>query len=56
MRTNNCMKEEDDLKRLQEEKVVPIKDGTSSNGVPYLSFICSNNEAGLISLKQSMEI
>ena len=29
-----------------EGKVVPVKDGTSSNGVPYRSFTCTNNEAG----------
>lgn len=29
-----------------EGKIVPIKDGTSSNGVPYRSFTCTNNEAG----------
>lgn len=29
-----------------EGKIVPIKDGTSTNGVPYRSFTCSNNEAG----------
>ena len=29
-----------------EGKITPIKDGTSSNGVPYRSFTCSNNEAG----------
>ena len=29
-----------------EGKIVPVKDGTSSNGVPYRSFSCTNNEAG----------
>lgn len=29
-----------------EGKIAPIKDGTSSNGVPYRSFTCTNNEAG----------
>ena len=29
-----------------EGKIVPVKDGTSSNGVPYRSFTCTNNEAG----------
>lgn len=29
-----------------EGKMVPIKDGTSSNGIPFRSFTCSNNEAG----------
>jgi len=29
-----------------EGKVIPIKDGTSSNGTPYRSFSCSNKEAG----------
>lgn len=29
-----------------EGKIVPVKDGISSNGVPYRSFTCSNNEAG----------
>lgn len=29
-----------------EGKIVPIKDGTSSNGVLYRSFTCTNNEAG----------
>lgn len=28
-----------------EGKIVPVKDGTSSNGVPYRSFTCTNNEA-----------
>ena len=32
--------------RCLEGKVVPIKDGTSSNGAPYRSFTCTNNEAG----------
>ena len=26
--------------------IMPIKDGTTSNGTPYRSFTCSNNEAG----------
>lgn len=29
-----------------EGKIVPIKNGISSNGVPFRSFTCSNNEAG----------
>ncbi len=29
-----------------EGKIVSVKDGTSSNGVPYRSFTCTNNEAG----------
>ena len=29
-----------------EGKIVPVKDGTSSNGVAYRSFTCTNNEAG----------
>ncbi|MDE6721298.1 MAG: UvrD-helicase domain-containing protein [Bacteroidaceae bacterium] len=29
-----------------EGKIVPIKDGTSSNGISYRSFTCTNNEAG----------
>lgn len=29
-----------------EGKIVPVKDGTSTNGVPYRSFTCTNNEAG----------
>lgn len=29
-----------------EGKIVPVKDGTSSNGVPYRSFACANNKAG----------
>lgn len=29
-----------------EGKIMPIKDGTSANGAPYRSFICSNHEAG----------
>ena len=29
-----------------EGKVVPIKDGTTSNGAAYRSFSCTNNEAG----------
>ena len=29
-----------------EGKIVPVKDGTSSNGTPYRSFTCTNNEAG----------
>ena len=28
-----------------EGKIMPIKDGTSANGVPYRSFTCSNHEA-----------
>ena len=28
-----------------EGKIIPIKDGTSANGVPYRSFTCSNHEA-----------
>ena len=29
-----------------EGKIVPVKDGTASNGVPYRSFTCTNKEAG----------
>ena len=29
-----------------EGKIVPVKDGISSNGVAYRSFTCTNNEAG----------
>ena len=29
-----------------EGKIVPVKDGTSSNGTPYRSFTCTNKEAG----------
>ena len=29
-----------------EGKIIPVKDGTSSNGVSYRSFTCTNNEAG----------
>lgn len=29
-----------------EGKIIPVKDGASSNGVPYRSFTCTNNEAG----------
>ena len=29
-----------------EGKVVPVKDGISSKGVPYRLFVCTNNEAG----------
>ena len=29
-----------------EGKMIPIKEGTSSNGTPFRSFTCSNNEAG----------
>jgi len=29
-----------------EGKIVPVKDGKSSNGVPYRSFSCANNKAG----------
>ena len=29
-----------------EGKIVSVKDGTSTNGVPYRSFYCTNNQAG----------
>lgn len=32
--------------KCMEGKIIPVRDGTSSNGVPYRSFKCSNNEAG----------
>lgn len=32
--------------RCLEGKIVPVKDGTSSNGAAYRSFTCTNNEAG----------